>query len=93
MLEANPDISQMFFTAAGELYTIDDPAMGGAYILQPRPNATLRTMIQTAAATGGSGDVSGLVDFLLALLALDPSVRPTAAQVLELPWVANNPNA
>lgn len=68
--------ARKYFTRAGELYERDDE--GRAYLLRPK-HGPLRCRLRGADA--------GFCEFVEALLALDPDVRPTAAQALQHPWL------
>jgi hypothetical protein len=61
------------------------PAQGGVALLRP-----LRTDLQLRLGGACGGEDPGILffEFLAALLALDPSQRPTAAQALLHPWLA-----
>ena len=66
----------------------EDAGGGGAEL--PR-EVTLLAPVRSCLRARLNTEDTGLLDFLTALLALDPDARPTAAQALRHPWLTGPP--
>jgi len=91
MVQMSPQLASRVLTENGSLFEIDPPDMpSGAYILQPLPQRQLATLIRQAVTpTLFGGDLDGFIDHMQAMLAINPSLRPTAATVSRHRWLAD----
>jgi len=80
---AESNIASMYFTREGSLYTVDPPGqVAGTYNVRP-----LASSLSAVLEIANLDEAAGLVDLLSALLCLDPSQRPHAANALHHPWI------
>ena len=88
MIMHTPALSALFFTAEGRHYQIDPTDLPkGAYLLEPRTDVGIRGLLAEAAEAGGYGDMTSFIEFVTSLLTIDPSMRPTAAEAMQHPWM------
>ena len=92
MVEYCPKLSNMFFRGDGKAYQMDPSGVAtGAYMLQPLPRKQLPLLLAESASPDlFGGGLEGFCDLAAKLLTIDPSKRPTAAEVIQDPWLVEN---